>query len=88
MNTIRVAGVAGSLRWSYREAAALGSWSMEHVGLSLTLTAHVVSLDAFAVSQRPLTFRVTRESGVVWSWPVESLQVVDNALTATLRSEE
>jgi hypothetical protein len=48
-----------------------------------------VSHDAYAVSQRPLTFVVQRPEGrQPWRWPVQTLQIVDARLTAVLGPQE
>jgi hypothetical protein len=84
-------GPHGLLKWGYLSAATLGPWTLtaETAGDTVrhSLSATVRSQDAYAVSQQPLAFVVPRPSGV-WRWPVESLQIVDGALTAALGPQE
>lgn len=82
-NHLEIRGDAGQLRWSYHVAALLGSWTLvDHV-----LTAKVLTSDALRVSQRPLTFLVPRP-GRPWVWPLDSLQIADGTLTATVGPQE
>jgi hypothetical protein len=87
-NTFTARGVAGDVRWSYHKAAALGSWTMTTGAEGITLTASVLSADAFKVSQRPLTFTVSRPNGVTWRWPIDTLQISGTEFTATLGPQE
>ena len=82
MHSIVFKGPVGELRWSYHKAADLASW--EITGSSLTAT--VLSHDAFRVSQQPLTFVVPRTTGS-WTWSVQSLQIAGTSLTATISQE-
>lgn len=72
------------LRWGYRTAATLGAWTVEGVPGAWTLTAAVVQQDDFAVSQRPLL--IVTPNG--WRWPVETLQIADGTLTASVSPQE
>ncbi len=86
-NSVRFSGDGGEIKWAYHTAAALGSWSISTDSLGrVTLTAKVVSHDNFKASQQPLTFQVPRPSGQAWSWPIETLQINDTSVTATLGS--
>lgn len=80
---LTVTGVEGSLRWGYHQAAVLRAWKICREESGVTLTATVVSQDAFRVSQRPLVFVATHAKGA-WTWPIEMLQIQDGALTAHL----
>jgi hypothetical protein len=85
MNKLTITGQAGELRWGYRSAASLASWSIASDGNGgQSLTAQIVSKDAFAVTQAPLTFRVPRQSGTAWEWSVKTLQISGTTLTASL----
>lgn len=83
-NRVTVGGPAGIVRWGYHCAASLGRWTVTQDESGHQLTAEVVSADAFKVSQRPLTFVVDRQAGAAWRWPVVSLQVTGQTLTASL----
>ena len=76
------------MRWGYQPAATLKDWTLTPQGSSsLTVTAHVVSSDAFRVSQHPIVFTVPRQAGV-WRWPVVSLQIAGQTMTASLGPQE
>ena len=82
-NRLLIGGPSGALKWGYHDAASLGRWSVTSTVEGLQLSAHVVRVDAFKVSQRPLSFVVDRPAGA-WIWPVASLQITGETLTATL----
>jgi hypothetical protein len=89
MNKVTITGPAAELKWSYRSAARLGSWSITGDGTGGgTLTAQTVSVDQFGVSQQPLTFVVPRPNGLQWRWSVNGLQIAGSTLTASLRPQE
>ena len=83
MNKVTMRGQAGELRWSYHRAAEVRQWEL----FGSTLTATLVTSDAYRLAQSPLTFVVPRANGA-WSWPLESLQVDGQSITATVRAEE
>jgi hypothetical protein len=87
MNHVTLRGAAADVRWSYHRAAALGAWTFvaDATGGG-TVTATVLSHDAFKVSQRPLTFVVPRSSGD-WRWAITTLQIDGTSLTATCQKE-
>jgi hypothetical protein len=87
-NSFAARGAAGVVRWSYHTAASLGPWTMALGPEGITLTASVLSSDAFKVSQQPLTFMVVRPNGVTWRWPIQSLQIDSGSLTASLGPQE
>jgi hypothetical protein len=87
-NSATMRGGSGEVRWSYHRAASLGSWTMTIKPGESTLTASVLTSDAFKVSQQPLTFVVPRPNGKTWRWPVTVLQISGNALTASLGPRE
>lgn len=77
-------GADGSLRWGYHHAAALGAYTVTKIdALSWSLTATVLSSDAFRVSRRPLVFVAPHEKGS-WKWPIVSLQIEGAQLSAVL----
>lgn len=76
------------MRWGYHRAAQLGPWTFTADATGGDLTATVESADAFKLSQPALTFRVDRQNGPAWIWPVLSLHYADGALSARLGSQE
>lgn len=77
-------GPMGEIRLSYQRAATLGPWELHGAKLS----AQLVTVDAFRLSQEPLTFVVPRPHGAAWRWPLQSVQVDGQSLTATVSPEE
>lgn len=84
MNKLTITGQAAEVKWAYHTAVSLASWSLTDDAL----TATVVSADHFRVSQKPLTFVVTRPSGVQWTWPIQCLQIAGQTLTASVAPQE
>lgn len=82
-NSVTFGGDAGELRWGYHQAAVLGPWTIT----GETLTATVVSADAFRTSQPAVTFRVSRSSGVPWEWRIAELNIAGASLRARLIQE-
>ena len=81
-NEFVITGATAVVKWGYREAAVLGSWSVKgHTQGGGSLTADVVSSDAFRVTQTPLTF--VHPNGR-WQWLILDLQITDRTLTALL----
>ena len=84
MNTFVFRGAAAELRWGYHVAASLKDWTLTpHDSSRFSVTAQVVSSDAYRVSQCPIVFQVHRP-GAIWKWTVESLQIVGETMTASL----
>jgi len=82
MNELSMTGTAAVVKWGYREAAVIGSWSLTgHAGGGGSLTATILSSDAFRVTQAPLTF--VHPNGK-WTWPIVNLQITDHTLNAEL----
>lgn len=73
--------------WGYHTAATVRDWTVTHEGGPRSLTATIVTLDDFRLSQRPLKFVVTHQHGR-WSWPIQTLQMGGASLTATLGPRE
>ena len=82
MNRAVIRGPEAQIRWGYHTAASLGPWTLTAEGATSTVTAKVVTHDACAVSQQPLTFVVTRPKGHRWRWPV--LEMLQNGDQITL----
>lgn len=88
MNTFVFRGEAAELRWGYHSAATLKDWTLTPQDASrFTVTAQVVSSDAYRVSQRPIVFMVHRQASD-WKWAVESLQITGSSFSATLGPSE
>lgn len=85
MTTLR--GPQAELRWGYHPAATLGPWTLQVDSTGGTVTASIVTVDTFRVSQQPVTFQVTRP-GATWRWPVVSLQIAAQTVTAVLGPPE
>jgi hypothetical protein len=81
---LTVTGAEASVRWGYRPAATLRAWTMTKTEDGLTVSGTVEALDAFAVSQRPLT--LVLPSGVTWS--MLTLQMAGASCSATLGPAE
>ena len=82
-HAIAFGGPAGVVKWGYYPAASLRDWSVK----ALVLTATITEKDDTRLSQQPLSFVVARPS-TTWTWPIESLRVEGQTLTASLRPQE
>ncbi len=70
--------------WGYQLAGTVRGWTAVRSQTDHgTVTATIVSVDTFRVSQRPLTFVVPHKHGT-WRWPIATLQIADYTLTARL----
>jgi hypothetical protein len=88
MNTFVFRGESAELRWGYHVAATVKDWTLTPQDVSrFTVTARVVSSDAYRVAQRPIVFTVQRKASV-WRWTVESLQIAGETMTASLVLQE
>lgn len=87
MPSFSLSGREAALFWGYQQAASLGPWTVTADGSECSLSATVVSEDAFRVRQSPLTFRVSRQTGR-WTWPILTLHIAGGALTARLGPQE
>lgn len=76
------------VRWAYHRAASLGPWELTADGTVGSLTAKVKESDAFTLAQPDLSFRVTRQNGSAWSWPIHSLHIAGDTLTAKVSMQE
>jgi len=82
MNELTMSGATATVKWGYRDAAVVGSWSIRgHAQGGGSLTAKIISSDAFRVTQAPLTF--VHPNGK-WTWPVLTMQITDHTLNAEL----
>jgi hypothetical protein len=79
-------GPAGTseIRWGYHCAIKVGAWTVQHG----VLTARVLEIDPFRVSQGGLVFVVVRPGGAPWRYPVLELAIAGLDLTATLGAKE
>lgn len=87
MNRVVFRGQAGEVKWAYHNAAALSAWELHADPTGGRLTATIVSQHAFRMTQPSLTFVVPRPNGQ-WRWPITSLQIAGDSLTATLGPQE
>jgi hypothetical protein len=85
---VTVTGQTARVAWGDLTAAHVRAWTVTkaHDG-SWSLAATVDDQDAFRVTQRPLVFSA-RFGRVTRRWPVESLQMLDGTLTASLGPPE
>lgn len=85
---LTMTGHDGTIVWGYHTAASCVSWSLSATGTTGTLIATVSKADSFKLTQQDLKFRVRRQTGTSWEWPIESLQIADRTITATVRLQE
>lgn len=81
---LTVRGPVAEVRWAYYVAATVGPWTVSSASGAMTMTGTLKGSDAYRLTQRPLTFVVTRPAGKDWCWPVETVQVSAETVTATL----
>lgn len=84
----RVELLRGQVVKSNGESASVVSWSLSATGTTGTLTAKVSKADTFRLTQQDLKFRVRRQTGTSWEWPIDSLHIADQTITATVRLQE
>ena len=85
---LALTGHDGTIVWGYHTAAPCVSWSLSATGTTGTLIATVSTADSFKLSQQDLKFRVRRQTGPSWEWPIESRQIADRTITAIVRLQE
>ena len=78
-----ITGRAATIKWGYHTVASLGSWTCTPG----TMTATLLSCDAFGITQDPLTVHVPAGPRV-WRWAVESLSRDGLTVTMQIRPEE
>lgn len=76
-------GLEATVRWGYRTAAALGAWTFNRTDNGGTVTARIVTRDAFLMTQVPLDVRAPM-GRAIWRWRITSLQINDTTLTASV----
>jgi hypothetical protein len=81
-------GREAEIRQVYLSVARIDHFEATGTRDRISLTAHLVSSDAFRLSQPGLSFVVRRPNGVIWRWPVRSVSVSGARLTAILDAEE
>jgi len=72
--------MAGEVRWSYLPAVVFGKYSVE----GSTLTGALVSVDDYRVTQCPLVAVVNIGLRKQIRWPIKSLQISGDTVTAVL----
>ena len=87
MHHVTISGIEAELCWGYHVAAQLGKWSMSADLSGGDLTAAVVSVDPFRLSQPSLMFRVSR-NGRFWCWPIVELNIEADALSARVGPQQ
>lgn len=87
MNKATIRGVEAVIRWGYHSAVRLGPWTVDVDATQRTLSGTVIESDTFKASQQPLTFVVSRPQGT-WTFPVNTLHIAGNELTASLGPQE
>lgn len=86
-NSITIRGVEGTIVYGWHIAATVRDWTAVRAGNAPgTVTATVVTHNAQWVSQRPLVFVPHKDKP--WRWQIESLQFVDDRITASLSPPE
>jgi hypothetical protein len=83
-----IRGVQASVRWGYHPAAALGPWTLTASDTGGHIEAQIVSADDYRLSQPALKFCVTRQNGIVATWPVLTLHVAGQTLYASVGPQE
>jgi hypothetical protein len=73
-------GAAAVVRLGYQRAAVLGPWRVE----GDTLTARVLDVDGFRITQGPLTLEITNLTGLPTVRPLADVTVYQGQLTARL----
>lgn len=83
-----ITGVVGQVKWHYYVAAAINGYTVSRSAEGQwTVRATVVLSDAFKLSQRPLVFVAPTKQGDM-RWPIESLELAEGTLTASLGPPE
>jgi hypothetical protein len=88
MNRAVIRGPEAVIKWGYHVGAVLGPWTLTAENGGGTVTAKVVTHDACAVSQAPLSFVVLRPKGHRWVWPINGLQISGDQLTLSVGPPE
>lgn len=78
-----VRGVRAEIRWAYYVAATVNGFTVSRARGVWTVSAHLVSADAFKLSQRPLLFAASHNGGE-WLWPVQTVTRCDASTFAAI----
>ena len=78
-----ITGARGRVRWAYYDAAIVTNYTLTRDGGRWRLTGQVTASNPLALQQRPLVFEVPHNGGA-WEWPIETVDVQDGRLSATL----
>jgi hypothetical protein len=80
-------GVVGQIKWAYFNAAAVNGYAVMPVGKGRStpwkLTANVIAVDRFKLSQRPLYFAAPFSGGVL-RWAIVKFELQGDRLIADL----
>ena len=88
IDSLTLRGTAATIRWAYHDAAVLRNWSVTRKKQGgWSLAANIDRADRFKLNQKPLRFVAPRKGGF-WCWPVTSVTVGRDSLTATLGPPE
>ena len=88
MPSCTIQGTSGVIKWAWHDAATLGAWTLTTRDTGGDLTATVTSSDDYTLTQPALTFCVTRQNGITWKWPVNTLFIADGTMHASLGPQE
>jgi len=77
---IVIAGAAATVRLGYQRAAQLGAWRIE----GDRLVAEVREVDAFRITQAPLTLEITYPEGAPTRRPIGEVTIYHGQLAARL----
>lgn len=77
---ITIEGVAATVRLGYQKAATLGAWKVE----GDWFVAQVVDVDAFRITQSPLTLEIVNKDGPPTRRPLSGVTVNRGQLSARL----
>jgi len=81
-NNYDITGFSAELRWGYHRAATLGAWTVSNANGAFILTADIVTMDRFKVTQKPLTVRTPNG----WVWNVREMGIQNKTLMAHITS--
>ena len=94
-NALVVRGEGASIQWGYQIAVVIGRWTLTidrgtpdlPQPLARVFEGQVLSVQALAARQRPLTLVVPRPRGV-WRWPLEGITLTEAQVIAHLGPKE
>jgi hypothetical protein len=86
-NTVTIRGVDGRLYWGYFLVGTVRAWTATRGASGPgTLTATIDHLDTVRASQHPIVFVPHKDRP--WRWALESLQIADGMISASIRLPE